>query len=311
MKRYIAILFSLILIFNSTLIVADIKERELPLSFDFLDASDGDKWGDCTLISFPNGENMLIDTGIEDVADNVISILKEKGIKKIDYFVLSHLHADHYGGMKKIIETFPVERIYSNFYAPPEQRWIGEYLLDIGIPYERLTSGDSIVIDEVIIDVLWPRAKDVEVLPEQSHNIDSVVLDVNNHSLVMRFSYAGKMALFTGDIYKSAEKDLLSFVGAQALKADLLKIMHHGHSTSGDAEFLDAVNPQYAVMMGNIVMTLPVYKRYVERECWPYATWMNGTVTIDFYKDRIEKSASKSLKINDFYKKLEIKYPGP
>lgn len=283
-------------------------QDERPLTFCFLDAYDGEKWGDCTLITFPTGEVMLLDTGISDAAANVVERLRKDGIERIQYLVLSHLHSDHYGSMKKIIENFTVDAVYSNFYTPPEQRWIAEWLSERDIPYVRWVAGDSIDVSSVHIEAIWPLPETVLVSPQESASLDPVIVDVNNHSLVLHFSYAGKTALFTGDIHKSGEAELLELVAPELLDVDLLKIMHHGHGTSGSAAFLDVVSPEYAVMMGGIVMTLPEYKKYVERGCWPYATWMNGEVSILFYQDRIETEAERP-EINEYYQKLRILYP--
>jgi hypothetical protein len=61
------------------------------------------------------------------------------------------------------------------------------------------------------------------------------------------------------------------------LDCDLLKVTHHGHDTSSGKAWVEAVSPKVAVMMGNIVMNLVLYKRFVDVGCTPLATWMNGT----------------------------------
>ena len=311
MKRIFAFIVCCLLLFSASAVAA-VAEEERPLTFYFIDAygaiDSGTKWGDCTLITFPNGEVMLLDTGIRAAAPIVIQKLKDHGVEKIDYLVLSHPHSDHQGSIREILAEFEVMGFYGNLYAASDARWGEAYVREQGLPVNRLVAGDSFTVGDVAVHVLWPLAEDVEVPPEAPGSLDSTTVDVNNHSLVLRFDYAGKSALFTGDLHKMAELAVLETNGPEALKADLLKIMHHGHSTSGTDPFLDAVMPSYAVSMGGVVMTLPEYLKYVKRGCWPYSTWMNGDVKIAFYQDRIEEKAEMP-EINDYYAQLEVKYP--
>ena len=307
MKRLLALLACLVMLFSVSAIAAA-EEEERPLSFCFIDAYDGTKWGDCTLITFPNGEVMLLDMAIRNASSNVIQKLKDRGVETIDYLVLSHFHSDHQGSLREIIDAFEVKSFYSTSYAPPDARWVELYVKEHNIPAYNLLAGDSLTIGDVEINILWPLPEEAANPPQESGSLDSVTLDVNNHSMVMRFDYAGKRALFTGDLYDSGESRVLAANDPADLKADLMKIMHHGHGTSGSDAFLDAVMPSYAVSMGGVVMTMPEYLKYVQRGCWPYATWMNGDVEIMFYQDRIEENLEEPG-INEFYAKLELKYP--
>jgi len=219
------------------------------------------KWGDSCLIVFPDGTTMLIDAGLAGHAPILTLNLKRMGIEKLDYFVLSHPHDDHgYGAVKDggILHNFPVGQVYySGIYNGDwsNPQILVELCKAKGYPCDILKRGDKLTIGEVSIEVLGPNPDMI------GKTIVDNVTDVNNSSLVMRFDYGEHSSLFTGDVYKTAERELVSYDRAK-LDVDLLKLPHHGGDTSNDGPFVYAVTAELAVATGFDPVDVAVFNRY-------------------------------------------------
>ena len=254
------------------------------LAFRFLDIPELEKlnyakWGDATLITFPTGETMMIDVGEKDYTGYIINSLKDAGIQKINYIVITHFHSDHYGGLQQFLDAFEVDTVYFNGAEimgdfswknvdGTNERVIG-YAEAAGVNIEYLIAGDSVQVGDVQIDALFPA-------------VDSAADTTNDGSLVLKISYGEQSALFTGDLYYSGEAIVLEEVDNALLNADLLKIMHHGNNSSGSQEFIDAVSPVYAVAMGNFHMTNVGKNRYTKIGCQAMETIDYGNVYVTF-----------------------------
>lgn len=275
------------------------------LSFRFFDFPElgelGQKWGDSTLITFPNGEVMLLDSGISRVSEYLVSKIKDMGITHIDRVVLSHLHSDHYGGLSRILDNFSVGEFYWNGFSSLNEKWVIDLFEDRKVPIHTLAAGDSLDIGNVKIEVLYPTREQLDALPIQDS--DAAMINMNNNALCIRFEYGENSALFSGDLYKVAEDAVIKAVPADKLDCDLLKINHHGHDTSSGKTWVRATSPEVAVMMGNIVMNLVLYKRYVDVGCTPLATWMNGTIVVRMDGTKLNVQAEKP-EIAEYYQKL-------
>ena len=219
------------------------------------------KWGDSTLIAFPNGELMLIDGGMSDYAPLLIENLQYLGVTRLDYVVLSHRHNDHYGGLLRlhgVLDSFEIGVVYTsgvyNGNASDPLQLEGK-TQKLGIPHEILRKGDVKNIGGVTMEVLWPQ-------PELIGTNDPDTEDVNSSSLVLRFDYGERSALFAGDLYISGEQALINDMGAEKLDVDILKIPHHGRSTSSCRNFVETVSPEVAVALGAIIMETTVYTTY-------------------------------------------------
>ena len=163
---------------------------------------------DCALLS-TNGHYMVIDGGNNGDADTILSYLEGQGVEKLDAVVGTHPHEDHIGSLDAIINHFDVDAVY--------------------MPKIMHTS-------KTFEDVLDAVANKGLKIKSPSNN-NSIVLKVN----------AGETAfLFTGDAEETAEKDILQ--AGYDLQADVLKVGHHGSSTSSSQAFLQAVKPKYAVI---------------------------------------------------------------
>ena len=191
--------------------------------------------GDSALITLPNGKTMLIDAGDNGTERQLISYLKSVGISQIDYLVGTHPHSDHIGGMQEILESFPVGKIFMPRVTHTSQTYIKllETIQEKNLSVSTARQG-KLVLDEgdVHAEFLAPCSDSYE--------------DLNNYSAVLRLTYQDTAFLFMGDAETLAEREILSC--ASDVSADVLKVGHHGSSTSTSKQFLDAVSPDYAVI---------------------------------------------------------------
>lgn len=236
-------------------------------------------WGDCTLVTLPDGGRVLVDACEGGYESYIIQQLKDEGVTAIDAAIISHYHSDHYGGLVSFIEAFGIKTVYINAIeldstlawntnAAPMTGYI-QKLENMGVEVIPVLAGDKAEFGDVTVDFLFPAA-------------DTTAATTNDASLVFAFNWKGQRALFTSDLYYAGEDICLNEVDNSLLKCDLMKIMHHGGNTSGGAEFIETVSPKVAVAMGNHVMTdIGVY-RYTKVGCEVYQTWDTGDVHVMF-----------------------------
>ncbi|HZP84570.1 MAG TPA: ComEC/Rec2 family competence protein [Chthonomonadaceae bacterium] len=196
--------------------------------------------GDSAVVETPGGKTILLDAGPPGSDDAILNYLRRRGITRLDYVVASHPHADHIGGMARVLDALPFGPVYDAAFATGSQ--VQErYLTAIQKHGGRITkarAGQSVPIDSgVTMEVLAPR----DPLFEEN---DSDW--INNNSVVVRFVYGRTRLLFTGDM-EEKERQRLYMAGAD-LRADVLKVAHHGSRNGTDAEFLGRVQPQVAVL---------------------------------------------------------------
>lgn len=180
-----------------------------------------------------DGHSMLIDGGNADDSNLVYSVLQRETEGHLDYVVGTHAHEDHIGGLSGAFEadtadvTFcPVteydSKAFRNFKTRADERGGG-----ITIP----AVGDTFTIGEASVTVVA---------------VNSVPEDTNNTSIVIRIVYGDTSFLFTGDAEQETEEKILET--GQDIESTVLKVGHHGSSTSTSQAFLDAVSPTYAVI---------------------------------------------------------------
>jgi beta-lactamase superfamily II metal-dependent hydrolase len=196
--------------------------------------------GDSELICLPTGENILIDAGLSEGADKLTAYLSQLGVQKIDYLIATHPHADHIGGMAKVISKFEVGKVYVPKVADsqvPTTR-VYENMLDaVKKKGLRLTQGKAGMM------VLEQDNTRLEFLAPVEEKYD----DLNNYSIVAKLTFGQRTFLFTGDAEKESEQQMLKKY-SDNLRCDVLKVGHHGSSSSTSANFLKAVSPKYAVI---------------------------------------------------------------
>jgi competence protein ComEC len=198
--------------------------------------------GDALALRTRSGRWVLFDAGrIWDGGDagrrTVVPYLAHYG-GQLEGFVLSHPHADHVGGAKSVIDALR-PRLYMDgafivANAPYRSSLIAAQAA--GITWRRVHPGDSIVVDEATITFLAPDSAFAAALP-----------DPNNASAVALVRVGNVRMLMMGDAEREEEEWLIANA-ADRLGADVLKVGHHGSSTSSTADFLDLVHPRIALV---------------------------------------------------------------
>lgn len=207
------------------------EAAEGELAVWFLDVGQGDS----ELVQLPDGKTMLIDAGEGYAAPDIIEMLEEKEIEKLDYVVATHPHADHIGGMEEVLRNVETGCVYLPDKAAKSKTYqsLMEYLGEEEIPVETVQAGMRLLEeDDLTVDVVAPLRTDYN--------------NTNNVSAVLRLKYKDKAFLFTGDAEKEAERDIL--LSGVNIRANVLKVGHHGSDTSSSRGFLRQVSPQYAVI---------------------------------------------------------------
>jgi competence protein ComEC len=209
--------------------------------------------GDSLFLVSPSGRTLLIDGGgafggfpgrpehlATDPGEEAVSTyLWSRGFKSIDVVAVTHGHQDHLGGLTAVLQNFKVGTL-----------WVGREVAGTALQnLEKLANSRGATVAHELRgeqfhwngaegQVLWPEAaSDTGTLPPK-----------NNDSIVMRWEFGTRAFLLPGDAEKQAERQILAENTTEALRADVLKIGHHGSKNSTTEEFLAAVHPRLAVI---------------------------------------------------------------
>ncbi len=259
------------------------REASDRLAIHFLSVGQGES----ILVEFPHGRTLIVDGGPArpggpDAGRRIVGpFLAHRGLVRLDYLAATHGQADHYGGLGWLGETFRPRGLW----IPPESGCEGEGYRRFlegcsrnGIPVRRLCrSTTPFSIEGVRLEVLNPprgRAGESPACPE----------GVNDRSLVIRLTFGRVRVLLTGDIEERTERELLE--ADLDLRAFLLKVPHHGSSTSSGPAFLDAVGPTVAVLSAGAgnpfgFPSREVVKRYRRRGILLFRTDLDGALRFE------------------------------
>ncbi len=191
--------------------------------------------GDATLIIANTGETLLIDGGRS--RERIQERLGAMGITDLDAIAMTHPDIDHIGGLVKVIELYPIERIYLNG-ADSESLTFKTFIADVnseGAEVITVTRGDSIPLGGLTLQVVHPG---------------TLRDDSNEDSMVLLLDCGDVKVLLTGDAETPSENEMLD--AGVLVDIDVLKVGHHGSNTSTSQAFLDAVQPEVAVISAGL-----------------------------------------------------------
>ncbi|OGY44370.1 MAG: hypothetical protein A3B89_02005 [Candidatus Buchananbacteria bacterium RIFCSPHIGHO2_02_FULL_40_13] len=194
--------------------------------------------GDSGLIRTSNGQDILIDGGPDNRVLEKLGQYLPLGDNDIEMMVLTHPHADHVTGLVGVLERYQVKKILMTKvpYATAEYQTFLNLIKEKDIATEIVSGQETITLEaSTTLDIIWPLAN---IAGQHFSN-------PNNSSIVFSLSYVSSTALLMGDLEQEEE---LTADYPDLIKADLLKVGHHGSNNANDLAFLLAVSPQYAVI---------------------------------------------------------------
>ena len=279
-KLFIILILVFLLCFTGILIAQE------NLQIYFLDVGQGD----ASVIISSSGQVVMIDSGPNEKL--ILNHLKNLNISHIDLLIATHAHADHITGMDKIIAK----------YKP-------RAFMDPGISHTSQTYIRMInAIEKYNIKYYQSTARKIQlglmnfsVLPSASPKI--YVSEFNNNSVVIKLEYKNFSCLYTGDIERGRENQLVK-ISSSNLESDIIKIPHHGSLHSSTPAFIKKVNPKVAIIScghnnkyGH--PNIKTLERLEKNGIDIYRTDTNGTILINTdgydYEIIVEKSLSRKI----------------
>lgn len=191
--------------------------------------------GDSILVQV-NNKNLIIDSGPKDNKNNLLKYLNDLNIDKFDYIIATHPHEDHIGNMAYLINNYKV----LNFYAPKVSSTTSSFETMI----------EALVRKNLKINILKANVDTINLGENTLVEIFSPSLEayenLNNYSPIIKISYKNISFLFTGDAEMLVENEVIN--NNFNLKSDVLKVGHHGSSTSSSLNFIEKVDPSISVI---------------------------------------------------------------
>lgn len=217
-------------VYTSTTLNHNPSYSEKELLVHYIDIGQGD-----SILIQINNKNLLIDSGPGTASSKLFSYLDKYGVRKLDYIIATHPHEDHIGNMGSVIKKY----VIGQFYAPK--------ISSSTKTFESMTS--ALKQKKLKINVAKPGVSldlgsgiNCDIIAPLNTHYD----ETNHYSAVVKLSFGSKKFLFMGDAEKVNERELLA--SKVDLNADVLKVGHHGSSSSSSKEFLEAVSPEIAVI---------------------------------------------------------------
>jgi len=280
--------------------------------------SSTDKGGDSAILIAPDGTTMLYDCSTVGSSSYIAYALEELGIKKIDYFVLSHPHLDHIGAFSTVARHFDIGHIY----MPPaidvyddvtdQGGYMAAYMRTIEqhkIPYSYISEGDSFNFSpDIQVKVYNPPA-----------SMDFADYNYNEWSLVLKFVYKDSSLMLAGDIgnngvkNKQATESLLISKYGSELQADIAKMNHHGdgnvggNTKAGSKEWLNTVNAKVWVGQRAMVTDEKGWFTYVATGAKCLHSALDGTVLVYTGGDGTYDVQYEEERINNYFGTLDAK----
>lgn len=246
--------------------------------------------GDSTLITFKNTV-ILIDAGNPENADYIVEFLESLNIKTINYLIATHPHSDHIGGMATVIDSLDIE----NIYLPK--------IADSDIPTTKVYENflDAVANENCNVfaakggtTITNSKNFKFEIIAPNGTNYGNL----NNYSVVTKLTYYKSSMLFMGDAEKTVENEIIA--KHYNIKADIIKIGHHGSYTSSSKKFLKKSN------IKNSVISCGIFNKYNHPNdktlntlnslnCNIYRTDTDGTIIISLNRNGYKINTDNSL----------------
>lgn len=245
--------------------------------------------GDCIFLRSPSGNTMLVDTGESSAFGTVDSFLSSQGVDMLDVVVATHPHSDHIGGMSKIIESYEIGAFYMPEVAhntPTFEKMLTALEQNDVNVFKAVASKTSVIE--------WDDQTEVRLLSPFNVTYD----EINDYSIVIRVKFGNTSILLTGDAENLAERLMLKQLPGSYFRANVLKIGHHGASTSTLEKFLATVDPEIAVISvgeGNDYghPTKTTLTKLENAGIMIYRTDLNSTVKITMDGSKVAVAAEK------------------
>lgn len=192
---------------------------------------------DAHIITLPNGSTLVIDTAFDTSYPQLDAAL---GGRTVDVLLLTHPHSDHIGGAAQLIRNYDVREVYMIDYEhdSSEYKSLMSALSDKQITPKQAKADESFTLGGVEFRFLGPQA-------------DKSYSEINDRSAILQFNFGEHSFLYMGDAEKAAEKDLVAKYG-DTLRADVIKIGHHGDDDATKKAFLQQLNSSgYAIITAN------------------------------------------------------------
>lgn len=234
---------------------------------------------DSILIQDASGQNMLIDAGNNGDSELVVSYIRELGIDRIDVLIGTHPHEDHIGGLDAVIEKFDIGKIYMPKVTHSSTTYedVLTAIKEKGYKITTPEAGSKFDLGNAEYTILSPISKTYS--------------DTNNYSITVKLDYGANSFLFMGDAEKMVEDEIME--KGYPIKADLIKLGHHGSMYSSSEAFLDEVDPEYAIISVGERNSYghpdpEVMVRLEDRDIKVYRTDEMGTIIVESDGSRIE-----------------------
>ena len=230
-KNIIISILSILLIFliRACILSTTLKSNPEIMKVHFINVGQGD-----SILIQVNNKNLIIDSGPKDNKNNLLKYLNKLNITSFDYVIATHPHEDHIGNMAYLINNYKI----SNFYAPK--------VVSTTIAFETMI--EALVRKNLKINIIKANINTIDLGQDTTVEVFSPNLEtyenLNNYSPIIKITYKNTSFLFTGDAEKLVENEVLN----KNIKSDVLKVGHHGSSTSSSLDFVKTVSPSISVI---------------------------------------------------------------
>lgn len=219
--------------------VSDIPEEAQSFAVHVIDVGQGD-----SILILAGGKSILIDAGEKEYGKKVVSFIKEKGIEKLDYIIVTHPHSDHIGGMAEVVSSVGAEKIIVPKLPDsmvPTTRVYENFLKSVKDSGGKLTAAKAGMTYD-IAEINGLPVKMTVLAPADGASFE----DLNDYSVAVRLDYNRISWLLAGDLSEDGEKALINS-GAD-IDVTAYKVSHHGSSSSSSEKFLEKVTPRLCVI---------------------------------------------------------------